>query len=461
MREVSQANEDLVITMAGPLVFLHLSDIHFNKRWHDEFELDKDLRDQLELDVKRVRPNFKEVRGILVSGDIAFGGKIEDYKIARDWLKTLCELVGCREQDVWCVPGNHDVDQKVYDDSFIVRSLHDRLRPKDPAEIDTQLTECMRDPESAKALVRSIENYNTHFASKFSCPSRAKPLHWQHDLELSDKSTLRIYGINSALVSDKHDDEHQKRLIVGTIQVTPKQEPHVVYLAMCHHPPDWLLDHEVVNHNLTARALLQLFGHKHIQRIDQINGCLRIGAGAVHPSRKEKAWKPRYNWIQLDVETNVQGRFLNVKIYPRVWSDANPQYVADFAICDKGQEYKTYKPQLPDWTPPAAVDDKSAASTTASDPTATAGVSQPNPGDAMDAARTLTYRFLDHSHTIRIQIAQSLGLIADEDEGLVDFDLLERIIIRATERKQLEKLWELVEKKHGDNKNPHNPYVGQ
>ena len=81
--------------------------------------------------------------------------------------------------------------------------------------------------------------------------------------------------------------------------------------------------------------------------------------------------------------------------------------------------------------------------------------------DSMDAARTLTYRFLDLSHVSRIEIVQQLGLYMDEDEGIRDEELLERVYKRADESKKLERLWTLVEERHDDGSNITNPFVGR
>lgn len=81
--------------------------------------------------------------------------------------------------------------------------------------------------------------------------------------------------------------------------------------------------------------------------------------------------------------------------------------------------------------------------------------------DPVDAARTLTYRFLDLSHVTRIEIAQELGLYQNEDEGILDPELLERIFRRASEGNKLERLWALVEERHDGGRNATNPYVGR
>jgi hypothetical protein len=378
----------------------------------------------------------------------------------------LCELAGCREQDVWCVPGNHDIDQDVFDNSILIRMLHDRLRVKNPDEVDERLAECLRDTAGAVEFFRPLQNYN-NFAAIFSCKSQRDPLAWRHELDLNDNSKLRIIGANSTLISHKSDNNADRRLILGTIQSRPTAPAGVINLLMCHHPPDWLQDYDNVNMNLDARVKVQLFGHKHLQTIDERNSCVRIVAGAVHPSRKEQQWKPRYNWLVLSVSGEDTDRRLEVDIYPRVWSDARPEYIADVAPCPTGQDHKIVSLRLEPWTAPAAAAPAPfiAAGATA-DPVTTASVAQGDPkvserGKDMDAARTLTYRFLSLSHVARIEVAQKLALLDDSDEGLMDFDLFGRIFERAMRQQKLESLWELVEAVHGDGHNPRNLYVGQ
>jgi hypothetical protein len=446
--------------MSQPLVFIHLSDIHFNKKWMDHYELDRDLRDQIEMDVGRMKGKFASVHGVLISGDIAFGGRKEEYDVARAWLKTLCELAGCREQDVWCIPGNHDVDRSVHDGSVPVQDAHTNLRPSDPDKIDDLIARYLRDPVTGTLLFQPLEKYN-EFAALFSCRSLANPLAWQRDLTLNDGSILRLYGINSAIVCDTHDDNHQRRMIVGTIQARPKEEPGVTYLAMCHHPPDWLLDQDNVVNSLNNRARVQLFGHKHFQKVDETNNCLRIGSGAVHPSRKEKNWLPRYNWLAFAVRNAKNDRVLEVDVFPRLWNEGSTSFISDYANCD-GEDHKVYTVKLEPWTrpigpapalaTPVPVSRSGGASTGGS---AMVGI------DPADAARTLTYRFLDLSHITRIEIAQKLGLYRDEDEGVRDPELLERVFRRALDGNLLGQLWDLVESHHGDSRYDTNPYAGR
>ena len=76
----------------------------------------------------------------------------------------------------------------------------------------------------------------------------------------------------------------------------------------------------------------------------------------------------------------------------------------------------------------------------------------------MKPSRIITYRFFDLSHIVRIDIASELGLYSDEDEGIEDSDLFERIFERASSRGVLDRLWDKIEEYHGDMRYPTNPF---
>ena len=174
----------------------------------------------------------------------------------------------------------------------------------------------------------------------------------------------------------------------------------------------------------------------------------------MHPSRSEKSWTPRYNWIGVSVRDRSVGRVLEVDVYPRVWNDNQARFFPDNAECDPGEEYRRFTLNLGAWTPPPSTSPSSGALLEATAPPV---VPCPSPTsntvDSMriqlksndrDAARALTYRFLDLPHITRLQIAQRLDLYTNDDEGIKDADLFERIFTRALRTNKLELLWEQV-----------------
>jgi hypothetical protein len=150
-----------------PLNLLHLSDIPFHRGLSgDVYDLDNDLRNELERDVERMRQRLGVIHGVLVTGDIAFAGRKEEYETARAWLERLCDLLGCPRENVWTVPGNHDVDRSVIDQSETLRTYHAKLRKTN--DIDGQIRAYMRDRIAQRVLFEPVAQYNI-FAARFQC----------------------------------------------------------------------------------------------------------------------------------------------------------------------------------------------------------------------------------------------------------------------------------------------------
>lgn len=446
------------------LLFLHLSDIHFCRRRDEGYDLNSDLRNELERDVSRLRDKLGDAAAILVTGDIGFSGKADEYKIASDWLKTLAELAGCRSENVWTTPGNHDVDRSVVSGSAVLEDMHRNLRPNDPAAVDENLDRYLQDPIASEWLFRPLQKYND-FASGFGCQIGPSRLVWTQDLALNDGSTLRLRGLNSTLVSDHRDRVTTGKLILGSRQYLLRAEEGVEYLTLCHHPPQWLIDEDRADDALRARARIQLFGHKHRQRVMQIDNTVRLAAGAVHPDTTEREWQPRFNVLCVSVSSSNEQRTLQVEVHPRVWSDTDLRFVADRDA--DGMDIRGYSLPIPAWAAPGPRAREATAQGLIAE-AASPAFSEPltrrieaGEGTPMDPTRRLTYRFLGLPYHDRMAIANELDLLRDEDKGLQDADLFARFFRRAFERSLLEKLWAAVERRHDDGNPQDNPFSGR
>ncbi len=418
------------------LVFLHLSDIHFSKRSSSAYDPDLDLRRELVADAARTLEKVKVCGGILVSGDIAFSGKPDEYAKAQDWLRELCKLLRCDEEAVWVVPGNHDVDRDVIRKSGIIQDKHKILRQGD---LEHEICRLHDDEEAFAALHRPLAAY-AKFAGGYACVPRLRHLYWEDDIELNDKSVLRIRGCNSAIVSGEKDDENQNRLVVGRNQMYPSNEPGIVNLLMCHHPLDWLHDRDHLRDNLKARTRVCLFGHKHVQRLERSDDTLMVMAGAVHPERNEGRWEPRYNFLGLSVGGSAAHRHLAVDVWPRVWDDVQKVFKGD--LDSNGSDRRHYELPLPAWQPPPPAEGEVPKR-------GRAGAEVTAEGKIVNHKRRLVYRFHSLPYVTRLEIVTKLRLTAEEDQDLREEERQTRYFRRAEEGDVLDQLWTAVEQQHG------------
>lgn len=152
------------------LVFVHLSDIHFREGHvgsaHDP---NRDLRHELELDIRRLRSDLPRVDGILISGDIAFSGSPSEFEYATNWIARLRELVACPPEGVMVTPGNHDIDRTGITRGGPTQILHDSIRAGITLEEkDARLAEALRDPGSRPHMLNPLRAYND-FAKQYGC----------------------------------------------------------------------------------------------------------------------------------------------------------------------------------------------------------------------------------------------------------------------------------------------------
>lgn len=307
------------------IVFVHLSDIHFRKGHvgdaHDE---ELPLRRELELDLRRLRPNLPRLDALLVTGDIAFSGQKSEFEYAESWLESIAEQAGCGHAGILVIPGNHDVDRRAVPVDGPIAKLHSSVRLASAGARTQVLTEILRDAARGEELLQPLAAYNS-FAAKYGCSTTREMPYWQRDFLMSDGSIFRLRGINSALISDENDNNEAHKLIYGAAQMSFIREDRVRYAVLGHHPPSWTFEGDDADQRFSTMTTLQLFGHKHSQWVVQIGQSVRLIAGAVHPSRQEAQWEPRYSVIALNA---VKGG-VKVRVLPRRWSIEEQAFIAD------------------------------------------------------------------------------------------------------------------------------------
>lgn len=439
--------------MSKNISFINLSDIHFTKFSGDRYDIDKDLRSEILRDIKM---NAKKIifkpEGILVCGDIAFSGKLEEYERASEFLQDICEILEIPKTSVFCVPGNHDVDQEVPKDSQGFRDMQSVI--EEAPDLDGKVNAYFRDPIYNSMLFRHIHEYNK-FSGKFSCNIDADNPCWQESFDLNDGSELRLVGLNSVVISN-HLDNDERLMVLGEYQI-PTREDGVVYVCLCHHPPDYWKDSDAIKNKLSERVCVQLYGHKHIQKVKKTNSSLVIGSGAAHPTRSEKEWRPRYNWLSLCVEGADNDRQLKVSIYPRVLDGNNDRFISNATNCS-GNNFIEYSLKLDKWEGNRMK--SSEEMNTAKESLSDTDGEKVSPKIIRNPKRTLVYRFLELSFVSRFRILDELHLISEEDEGAEHVNLLDKILQKAKENESLAAMWDKVNCAHSDDDvYTENPFV--
>ena len=418
------------------MLFLHLSDIHF--RFSEISRLDDPnagLRDDVIADVEFMRREIgRSADGILISGDIAFAGRKQEYKFAREWLKSaLCPAAGCEIEDVFVIPGNHDVDRNQAA-TQLHKDARTKLRDYPADQSDRILRNYLADPFSAQMLFGPIENYN-RFAAEFVCnlaaedPQRpeAKPFAMR-DWELNDGSTLRVWGFNTVLVCDEHDERGAMFIDPAAAQVVVRA-PDITHVVMCHHPYSWLKNGGPFRERIEAVAKLHLFGHEHTRRVEEGVRFTAVRAGAVHPDRFELGWDPGYNWINLSVENSGPKRQLHVEIWVRKRDGARFIAVPNPSNANPWSLHH----ELPDWTPPAP------ATPVAATPFTTAPVTMSAPAAPTPpvSARSVISKLFRLSEHVQRKLIVELSLDQDGDQALKDYEFVLAAVRRAKDQNKL------------------------
>lgn len=321
--------------------WVHVSDLHFGHgdaghQWNQQCVLDELLVDakELVLDGLVPRPDF-----IFVTGDIAFSGGARtpvvgeaEYALASLWFRQLQEVLKIPSERVFMVPGNHDVDRRAVVD---VRRLLKLVRAG-----EEPLDDILREPLDLDRLRGRLARYLA-FAQGFG-PLTGDRFHeglwWRQRIELAEDVSLRVCGLNTALLS--LDDEDQGKLRVGQRQLAelfiPASNGLELALILGHHPTTgrWLADEKELRGHLDRHAALYLFGHLHEADSEQArhgwgSGCLRVAAGAAHAEAASPGAPPVGHGYNFGALVVLGTGDLVVRLWPRRWSTKSPRFVPD------------------------------------------------------------------------------------------------------------------------------------
>lgn len=429
------------------MLLLHLSDIHFREPHCNLPRLDPDrpVRTRLVHDARSRLDELGPLDAVLITGDVAFKGDPAEYAAALDWLTELSEQLECPMERIFVAPGNHDVDRRIIQRSLSTRNAQEAIAQAPAERREAAFRAQISDGDTGRALLAPLAAYND-FAKHFDCqvflPER---LYWTQQLKLTESVTLQIHGLTPTLLSGKGGlDDDRESLYLSPLQTVLDPLPDVVNLVMCHHPPDWFLDQDDVHDAVCERAHVQLFGHKHRQRVYRDSRYIRFDAGAVNPDRNERGWHPGYNLVSLRVAGSGPARVLRIEAHLLEWQSSPERYRP--VLSPDGDPVVRHEVQLPsrrtrkvryDVSPSFA--QNSVSEIDVSEPGQTEAPTLAGSSD-QSVGRNIIGRFWALRRSERRQIANEFHLLEEEDDGLNEAEKYGRAFLRATERGQAEEL---------------------
>lgn len=309
------------------VTYVHLSDIHFGQEKGADVVINNDAKERLIEDAAEQvkRHAGGAAKGLIVTGDIAFAGKPNEYADAAKWLDRLAGAVGCPPTAVKLVPGNHDIDRDRLSSGCTY--LIDEILSGGEARLDAFLA----NEDDCKTLYNRFAGYEP-FALGYDCP-----LHPSGGIasdsreELAPGRFIRFFGLNSALICSKRKDEEGK-LILGAAQRVLPSDPGVELVVLCHHPLHCLQDSVDARKYVRNRARVFISGHEHnpslqIETVEDGCDLLMLASGATVPPKVENGYTYTYNLLTFDWCSKEDK--LSVEVVPRAWNDDKKRFEAD------------------------------------------------------------------------------------------------------------------------------------
>lgn len=230
------------------LVVLHMSDLHCRDHERAEFRL---RRDALFRDLRgmHVKPNL-----LLVSGDVAFSGQPQEYRIAlEDFFGPVMEELRLTPECVFVSPGNHDIARNMIDE-FVRDGILAKLT-------DTETVQPLLGHET---WVLPQQGPYLDFLERLHGERRTTPYHCRR--LVVDRARIGIAVLDSAWLC--LDDNTERRVFLTRRQVQETSESLEdcdLRIAMFHHPLSWFhpSEQDIVQQDLRSHFDILLVGHKH------------------------------------------------------------------------------------------------------------------------------------------------------------------------------------------------------
>ena len=306
---------------------LHISDLHMTSADDPDREV---IVGAFLKDIKE-RHEETPINLVLLSGDLAFSGKAEEYaRATKDFLHPLMGVLGCDETRVVIAPGNHDIDRDQIDDV-----------------LEAGLTAKLKSIEDVNGLFDQEQRFGSYlgrlsafnlFRDEFysnRVDTIASGLGTAQVLDI-DGTSIGVCALNTAwrATGGPNDMDHGN-LLLGSRQVNAalaKIDSCAMRIAVMHHPVEWLapFDGDEARLDLDRRFDLVLTGHLHRadpQQIASVRGtCVNSRAGTLYETAR---YLNAYSLI--DIDTGDGTAVITIRSY---WSNRREFDVATDLVGD-------------------------------------------------------------------------------------------------------------------------------
>ncbi|MDQ1355017.1 MAG: hypothetical protein QG657_5326, partial [Acidobacteriota bacterium] len=261
------------------ITILHLSDIHFKRKKDED---DKAFRKTVQQRLMEAVTGHAKNRGnpdfVVITGDIAFSGKKEEYDEAFTFLSGLKEVLP-KGTEFLAVPGNHDVDREKISKFF---SLYQIIK-------EEKIDKFLESPDEVKTFI------NDKFKAYREFIDRLNPSLYQAKEDYSwvkncKEKNVSFLGLNSAWACE--GDEDRFNIALGfpqAVTALDKCKDMTNKIVLLHHPLfNWLEEKDIhkCSGEIFEKCPLILHGHIHLDNALSINtpsaSCIAIGANAVY-----------------------------------------------------------------------------------------------------------------------------------------------------------------------------------
>ena len=236
----------------GKIRWLHLSDIHMNKRGVDNERMRQKLLEYL-------KNNHMQFDYIFLTGDLRYAPEGAFHKDTAQYLKELCEVAGVERKNLFIVPGNHDIDRDHVVRKQAVENLFKNGYDSKNGVIKQPVLGDLK--AGREAFIEVIKEIYDEDPDRIACYDTKKKLHFCIETE-----DFNVVHIDSTISYTK---ERQRDLILGTeevMNVLKQVNTQKTTIILTHYSYDFLTRSEqnmMCNLLMDYNVQLWIAGHEH------------------------------------------------------------------------------------------------------------------------------------------------------------------------------------------------------